>query len=102
RFVGAAIVTPPPEGTPDADVAVVSVTDALSAQARPYDREFIDAMVPLLQPEVEMAQIALSRAQHRELRNLAQEIIDADSTQIGDMQLYRRTWFGSRDRKSVV
>ncbi len=93
---GSAIVTPPPEGTPDTiDVGAVSIEDALSAQARPYDRQFIDTMVPRLHGEIELAKIAVSRAQHAELRTLAQEVIDTDSQQIGDMQLWRQTWFGS-------
>jgi uncharacterized protein (DUF305 family) len=90
-------VTPLPEYTKEPDVTSVASVDASSAQAKPYDREFIDTAVPLLQAEVEMAQIALGRAHHLELRDMAHEMIDTDSVQIGDMQLWRRTWFGSSE-----
>ena len=92
---GSPILTPPPEGTPGTDVATLSIADALNSQATPYDQQFIDTLVPRLQGEVALAQVALSRAQHLELRALAQEIIDLDTAQISDMQLWRRTWFGS-------
>jgi uncharacterized protein (DUF305 family) len=100
--LGAARVTPPPEDDveTDADVARRALaaypTAVISSSARVFDQQFIDAMVPHHQLEVELARIAVARAQHEELRQLAQEMIDTETQEINDMQAWREEWFGSR------
>jgi len=100
--LGAARVTPPPEDDieTDADVArrvqAAYPTAVISSRAKVFDQQFVDAMVPHHQLEVELARIAVARAQHEELRQLAQEMIDTETQEISDMQAWREEWFGSR------
>lgn len=65
------------------------------------DRAFIDMMVPHHESAVAMAEIALERAEHPELRELAQDIIDAQSAEIGQLKEWRAQWFGSSDTPSM-
>jgi uncharacterized protein (DUF305 family) len=46
---------------------------------------------------VQMAMIALQRAQHQELRDLAQEMMEVQAVEINDMQAWREQWYGSRE-----
>jgi len=104
--LGAARVTPPPEtdaapratGGPLAPGGALGnlPTPVISSRARVFDQQFIDAMVPHHQLEIELARIAVARAQHDELRELAQEIIDTETQEVSDMQAWREEWFGSR------
>lgn len=59
-----------------------------------HDRHFIERMIPHHQSAVEMADLALSRAKHPELKQLATHI-KADQTQeIKDMQGWYKQWYG--------
>jgi uncharacterized protein (DUF305 family) len=71
-------------------------TPVISSRARVFDQQFIDAMVPHHQLEIELARIAVARAQHDDLRTLAQEMIDTETQEISDMQAWREEWFGSQ------
>ena len=51
-----------------------------------YDAMFVDMMIPHHQSAVTMAQEALTRAEHPEIKSLAQEIIDAQTKEITQMQ----------------
>jgi uncharacterized protein (DUF305 family) len=93
--LGAPRVTPPPE-TADKVAAAAYPTAFVSSRARVFDQQFIDTMVQHHQLEIELARIALTRAQHDELRALAQEIVDSQTVEINDMQEWRQDWFGSR------
>jgi uncharacterized protein (DUF305 family) len=55
------------------------------------DTMFLKMMIPHHQSAVEMADEALSKAEHLELRNLAQEIRDEQSSEIQLMQGYLET-----------
>jgi len=70
-------------------------------QASRGDLQFIDMMVPHHQSAVEMAKIAQQRADHPELRGLADEIIAAQEDEIGQMRAWRKSWFGSDDTPSM-
>ena len=61
------------------------------------DQAFIDMMVPHHQSAVEMAEIALERAEHQELRELAEDIIAAQEPEIEQLRQWRVDWFGSSD-----
>ena len=71
------------------DTVTVSQRDA------PFDQRFIDMMVPHHEAAIAMAEIARSRATRPELRALAEEIIDAQSAEIGQLRAWRASWFGS-------
>jgi uncharacterized protein (DUF305 family) len=68
---------------------------AARAQVVELDQQFIDMMVPHHQGAVEMARIALVRAEHQEIRDLAVAIIASQDAEIGQMRAWRRAWYGS-------
>ena len=63
--------------------------------AEPFDREFIDMMVPHHQGAIAMARVVLEKGQDSEVKELAQEIIDAQSREIGEMNTWREKWYGA-------
>jgi len=58
-----------------------------------FDLMFIDMMRPHHASAVAMAQVAQTRAEHPELRALAEQIIESQSAEIEQMQLWRDEWF---------
>jgi uncharacterized protein (DUF305 family) len=58
-----------------------------------FDLMFIDMMIPHHASAVAMAQVALTRAEHPELRALAEAIIVSQSAEIEQMQGWREQWF---------
>jgi uncharacterized protein (DUF305 family) len=69
-----------------------------TAQSAPFDRAFIDAMVPHHEAAIEMARAALSAGlSQTDLTAVAQDIIDAQQREIEDMRSWREEWFGSRE-----
>lgn len=65
----------------------------LCATTENFDLAFIDAMIPHHRSAIMMAQIAIQRAQHPELKALAQTIIDAQQQEIEHMRAWRAAWF---------
>jgi uncharacterized protein (DUF305 family) len=66
-----------------------------TAMAAAFDEQFIDMMVPHHQSAVAMAQIALARAQHPQIKRLAQSIIADQNSEIGQLKAWRKAWYGS-------
>ncbi len=73
----------------------MSGDEAALETAEPFDREFIDMMVPHHQGAIAMARVVLDKGQDSEVKELAQEIIDAQSREIGEMNTWREKWFGA-------
>lgn len=63
--------------------------------ARPFDREFIDMMIPHHQGAIRMAQIQLAEGDDAETKSLAEAIITAQSREISEMNEWRTQWYGS-------
>ena len=69
-----------------------------SASAIPFDRAFIDAMVPHHRSAIEMAKAAKTRGLgDPELGTMADEIIESQQREIDQMLAWREEWFGSRE-----
>jgi uncharacterized protein (DUF305 family) len=68
--------------------------DAL-ARSRPFDRAFIDAMVPHHQGAIRMARIEIAKGGDDDLKSLAQGIIDSQSREIEQMNEWRTKWYGA-------
>ena len=64
------------------------------ARAKPFDEAFIDEMIPHHQGAIRMAEIELAEGQDPEVRKLAQQIIDAQSQEIEQMNQWREQWYG--------
>jgi uncharacterized protein (DUF305 family) len=72
-------------------------TSPMASQSVGLDQAFIDMMVPHHESAVEMAKIALDRADHEELRSLAEDIIAAQEPEIEQLRQWRQAWFGSSE-----
>lgn len=66
-----------------------------SGASMSLDQQFIDMMVPHHESAVAMAEIALTRAEHAEIKNLAGAIISAQKGEITKLKDWRMAWFGS-------
>ena len=65
------------------------------ATAKPFDREFIDMMIPHHQEAITMARGEIADGEDEELMTLASEIIAAQSTEIEEMNAWREQWYGA-------
>lgn len=69
--------------------------DAIAAlSGEEFEIAFLDAMIPHHQSAVEMATIALERAQRPETKAAAQAIIEAQEAEIAQMTLWLNEWHG--------
>jgi uncharacterized protein (DUF305 family) len=70
--------------------------DASELQSlRPFDRAFIDAMVPHHQGAIRMARMEIERGQNPDLKRLATAIVDAQAREIREMNEQRERRFGA-------
>ncbi len=63
--------------------------------AKPFDRAFIDAMIPHHQGAIRMARAVTGKAKDPELYRLAQSIIGEQSREITTMNEWRKQWYGA-------
>lgn len=61
--------------------------------AKPFDKAFIDAMLPHHQSAIDMANEARTKAQHQEIKQLAGDIIVAQQREIDQMKGWRAQWY---------
>jgi uncharacterized protein (DUF305 family) len=69
--------------------------EMIMENGRYSDRAFIDAMVPHHQGAVEMAEVALENAEHREIRDLAEDIISAQEAEIEELRSIKKEEYGT-------
>ena len=63
------------------------------AQQSPFDRAFIDSMIPHHASAIDMASVALMRSTNPDIRRIARAIVDAQSQEIGQMIQWRKQWY---------
>lgn len=66
--------------------------DLGSADAE-FDLRFINEMIAHHQSAITMAQDALSKSQRPEIKDLAQDIVTAQQTEIEQMKQWRQAWY---------
>jgi uncharacterized protein (DUF305 family) len=59
------------------------------------DEAFIDAMVPHHQGAIAMAKVALKKAEHQEIKELAHNIISSQQTEIEELKSIKQEEFGT-------
>ena len=64
-------------------------------RAKPFDRAFIDMMVPHHQGAIAMAKQLLKKGEQPGLRKMADDIISAQTDEIAQMRRWRKAWYGS-------
>lgn len=63
--------------------------------AKPFDRAFIDMMIPHHEGAVTMAKEELAKGKNPTLRGLAEDIVAAQEREIAQMRRWRGKWYGS-------
>ncbi len=64
------------------------------AQMSNIDRHFIEQMIPHHEGAIEMANLALQKASHQEIKNLSVSIITSQTAEIIKMREWYKDWFG--------
>ena len=64
-------------------------------KARPFDRAFIDMMIPHHQGAILMARAELAKGQNAELKKIATAIVAAQTKEIKQMNSWRKQWYGT-------
>ena len=81
-------------GMSDAEMGM-DMDPAMLEEADPFDRAFIDMMIPHHRGAIAMARELLEKGEHRALRDMAQDIVDAQAAEIERMREWRKDWYGS-------
>ncbi|UJA19434.1 heavy metal translocating P-type ATPase [Thermoleophilia bacterium SCSIO 60948] len=63
--------------------------------AEPFDRAFIDEMIPHHQGAIEMAKVQIAEGSDPEVTEVARDIIEAQSREIAAMERWRDRWYGA-------
>jgi uncharacterized protein (DUF305 family) len=63
------------------------------ANQQPFDKAFIDAMIPHHQAAIEMAEVAQQESTNPRIRDVARSIIAAQKADIAQMTQWRRQWY---------
>lgn len=99
---GAAEPTPPMVGMDHGADAMeggmgdmmAGVDELAALQGEAFDIAFLDMMIPHHRSALDMAQIALERAERPEVREAAQAIVDAQEAEIAQMTGWLQEWYG--------
>ncbi len=67
---------------------------AVLKRARPFDRAFLDVMIPHHEGAIRMAQVQLARGKNRTVKRMARAIVHAQTAEIDQMHQWRIQWFG--------
>lgn len=70
-------------------------TNNLGKADENYDAKFIDAMIEHHEGAIEMAEDAKMKSERTEVLNLAEEIINTQSTEIKMMMQWKEEWYGN-------
>jgi uncharacterized protein (DUF305 family) len=63
------------------------------ANKEPFDKAFIDAMIPHHQSAIEMAEVASKKSENPRIKELAGNIISAQEQEIEEMKQWRKEWY---------
>jgi len=80
-----------PAGMMDMDEMALSLEELKGEE---FDKRFIELMIEHHKGAIDMARLVLTNTQRAELRSLADDIISAQSKEIGMMEDWNRKWFG--------
>ena len=81
-------------GMSDAEMGM-SMYPSMLEDAKPFDKGFIDMMVPHHQGAVKMAKEELTKGSDPTLRKMASSIISSQTREIDEMRAWRKQWYGS-------
>jgi uncharacterized protein (DUF305 family) len=76
------------------EMQMMGMTDPEALADRdPFDKAFIDAMVPHHESAIEMAQVALEESENPKIKELAGNIVSAQQREIDQMLQWRQAWY---------
>ena len=84
----------------DESMSMEGMVEALEAKTGDdFDKEFTGLMIEHHQGAIDMANLAKINAKHQEIKNLADDIISAQTNEIKMMQDWQKTWGYEREVK---
>jgi uncharacterized protein (DUF305 family) len=83
-------------GTPDTMNMAAEVVRLRNAP-EPFDRAFIDAMIPHHRSAVEAARLAQQQATRPQVRELALKMVESQQREIDQLRQWRQAWYGSAE-----
>jgi uncharacterized protein (DUF305 family) len=63
------------------------------ANEDPFDKAFIDNMIPHHRSAIAMAEVAVKESEDPEIREIANDIVSAQEREIGQMKQWRQEWY---------
>jgi uncharacterized protein (DUF305 family) len=63
------------------------------ATQEPFDKAFIDNMIPHHESAIEMANVVLEEGENPKIREIAGAIVDAQEREIEQMRTWRDEWY---------
>lgn len=83
-----------PTGMSAREMEAMGMTDPAELTNKdPFDKAFIDAMIPHHRSAISMAQVALEDSDNPEIREIARNIVSAQKREIAQMQEWRTEWY---------
>ena len=77
----------------DSDMSMSDMTSSLKNKTGDdFDKAFISGMIAHHQGAIDMANLAKQNAKHDEIKNLADEIVTAQTTEINEMKSWQSQW----------
>lgn len=73
----------------------MSMDMAMLDKAKPFDRAFIDMMIPHHQGAIRMARAEVDKGKDTQLKKIATGIVAAQTKEIGQMNSWRQRWYGA-------
>ncbi len=72
------------------------MTSDLGMKDSEFDMRFIDGMIEHHEGAIDMANQALKSSDRPEIKNMANDIIKAQSDEITQLKQWREEWYGNR------
>ncbi len=83
-----------PIGMSAQEMQMMGMTDPDElANMDPFDKTFIDAMIPHHRSAIEMAQVASEKSENPEIKELAENIVIGQQREIAQMVQWREAWY---------
>lgn len=88
--------------TPEMDHGMDHGSMNLGPRNETFDLRFIDGMIPHHEGAVLMAQEALQKSNRSEIKQLAQQIIDAQEQEISELKSWRQAWYSDAPAEPIM
>ena len=72
----------------------MDMDDSMLEDATPFDRMFVDMMIPHHQGAIRMARVELAKGENPELRDVANAVVEAQTREINEMNAFRERTYG--------